>query len=181
MKNILPFLLVTACCLFCSCSTSPEKTFGIAALNCNVLYGFAGEYELKRDLGSPAQKLVDEKTMATAPMKRAEVVKDKLTRVEENFEKLKGISSNDDNKDLLSASTALYEFVLPVYKNEYTALAALYDGDAPADKIAAAQQNITDKYEAKFGELYDAVIKTGTAYAAKHGIPVQTVNPSPSK
>lgn len=181
MKNIVTLLLITACCMFTSCSTSPDKTFGIAALNCNFLYGFAGTYELKRDLATPSEKLVDEKTLATAPMKRAEVVKNKLTTVEENFEKLKGISSNDDNKELLKASTALYEFVLPVYKNEYTNLAALYDEGAPAEKIAAVEKNITDKYEAKFGELYNTVIKTGTAYAEKHGIPVRTVNPSPSK
>lgn len=112
-------------------------------------------------------------------MKRAEVVKDKLTRVEENFTQVKGLSSNDDNKEMLAASIALYEFVLPVYKNEYTALAALYDANAPAAQIAAAEKNITDKYEAKFEELYNAVVKTGTAYAQKHGIPVQQVNPSP--
>lgn len=177
MKKILALLFI-ACCLLSSCSTSPEKTFGIASLNCNMLFGFAG-YELKRDLATPAEKLVDEKTLATAPMTRAEVVKDKLTRVEENFAQVKGLSSNDDNKEMLTASIALYEFVLPVYKNEYTALAALYDANALAEKIAAAEKNITDTYAAKFEELYNAVVKAGTAYAQKHGIPVQTVNPSP--
>lgn len=59
MKKIIAPLLV-ACCLLASCSTSPEKTFGIASLNCNMLYGFAG-YELKRDLATPSEKLVDEK------------------------------------------------------------------------------------------------------------------------
>jgi hypothetical protein len=177
MKKILAPLLI-ACCLLASCSTSPEKTFGIASLNCNTLYGFAG-YELKRDLATPAEKLVDEKTLATAPMTRAEVVKGKLTRVEEDFAQVKGLSSNDDNKEMLAASTALYEFVLPVYRNEYTALAGLYDANAPAAQIAAAEKNITDTYAAKFEVLYNAVVKAGTAYAQKHGIPVQQVNPSP--
>ena len=172
-------LLLTACCLLAGCSHSPQEYFEQAALNCNLMYGFAGSYELKRDLATPQEKLVDEKTMKMAPMKRAEVVKDKLTIVEENFAKVKELSATDDNKEMLTASTELYEFVLPVYKNEYTQLAALYDENAPADKIDAAAKNITDKYAAKFEELYNAVIKTGTAYAEKHGIPVRQVNPSP--
>jgi hypothetical protein len=173
--------LLCACCLLVACnSSSPENTFGIAALNCNLLYGFAGSYELKRDLATPQEKLVDEKTMKMAPMKRTEVVKDKLTNVEENYEKVKGLTVTGDNKEMLAASTALHEFVLPVYKNEYAALAALYDENAPAEKTEAAAKNITDKYAAKFEELYNAVIKTGTAYAEKHGIPVRQVNPSPS-
>ena len=171
-------LLLTACCLLAGCSHSPQEYFEQAALNCNLMYGFAGSYELKRDLATPQEKLVDEKTMKMAPMKRAEVVKDKLTIVEENFAKVKELSATDDNKEMLTASTELYEFVLPVYKNEYTQLAALYDENAPADKIDAAAKNITDKYAAKFEELYNAVIKTGTAYAEKHGIPVRQVNPS---
>ncbi len=177
MKKVFAPLFV-ACWLLTSCGTTPQKTFEIASLNCNMLFGFAG-YELKRDLATPSEKLVDEKTLATAPMKRAEVVKDKLTRVEEAFEKVKDLSSNDGNKEMLAASTALYEFVIPVYKNEYTALAALYDENAPAEKIAAAEKNITDKYAAKFEELYNNVVKTGTAYAEKNSSEVRTVNPSP--
>lgn len=176
-KTILPLLIL--CLLASSCSHSPKEYFDQAALNCNLLYGFAGAYELKRDLGTPQEKLVDEKTMKMAPITRAEVVNDKLSRVEENYNKVKSLGSNAEADAMLKASTALYEFVIPVYKNEYTQLAALYDANAPADKIAAAEKNITDKYAAKFEELYNNVITTGTAYAEKNGIEVRQVNPSP--
>ena len=87
MRKIFIAMLLACITLF-SCNTNtPEDYFGKAALNCNLLYGFAG-YELKRDLGSPSEKLIDEKTLATAPMKRAEVVKNKITTLEENFEKV---------------------------------------------------------------------------------------------
>jgi hypothetical protein len=177
MKKIFAAVLITAC-LISSCSTSPNETFGIATLNCNLLYGFA-THELKRDLGSPSEKLVDEKTMAMAPMKRKEVVDDKLKFLEENYEKVKAIGRNDDNKEMLAASIALYEFTLPVYKKDYYELAALYDEHAPAEKIEAAEKNITDKYAAKFEVLYNDVVKKGTTYAEKNGIEVRTVNPSP--
>jgi uncharacterized protein YcfL len=178
MKKIcIPLIVV--CFLLAGCSSkTPRQYFEQASLNCNLLYGFAG-YELKRDLSMPQEKLVDEKTMKMAPVTRTETVKEKLVRVEENYEKVKALGSSDDSKEMINASLALYEFVLPVYKKEYVELAALYDGNAEAGKIEAATKNITDKYAAKFEELYNNVVKSGTSYAEKHGIEVRTVNPSP--
>ena len=156
----------------------PRDVFGIAVLNCNLIFGFAGR-GMQSELSSPSVKLTDEKTGATAPMKRAEVVKTKLETIETNYGKVKGLKSDAATKEMLDASLALYEFVIPVYKNEYTQLAALYDENAPADKIAALEKSIQDNYGAKFRELYNAVGTTGKAYAAKHDIPVQEVNTSP--
>jgi hypothetical protein len=179
MKKIIT-LIFTASCLLTACNNaSPEKTFSIASLNCNSLYGFASTYELNRDLATPQEKLMDEKTMKMALVTRAEMVKDKLARVEENYEKVKSLGSSDDSKEMINASLALYEFVIPVYKKEYAELAALYDGNAAPDKIEAASKNITDKYAVEFEERYNNVVKTGKAYAEKHGIDVRQVNPSP--
>ena len=177
-KAFLPILFISIAFISCS-SDSPQDYFNKAVLNTNLLYGFAG-YELKRDLATPSEKLVDEKTLATAPMKRAEVVKEKLDIIEKNFEQLKELKPTDDSKEMLNASIALYEFVIPVYKNEYQQLANLYDNAESSEKIAAAEKNITDSYEAKFKELYNLVGTTGMQYADAHGIRVQEVNPSPS-
>ncbi len=175
-RNALPLFI--AIYLLASCSTSPEKTFGIAGLNCNMLYGFAGN-GMQREMASPSVKLVDEKTLATAPMTRKEFIDEKIKNLKENYEKVKDISTNDENKEMLNASKALYEFALPVYKKEYIEVAALYDGNAAKEKIEAAEKNISDKYEARFNELYNTAIEKSTAYAEKHGIQVRTVNPSP--
>jgi DNA repair ATPase RecN len=113
-------------------------------------------------------------------MKRAEVVKNKLDMIEKNFENLKDLKPTDDSKEMLNASIALYEFVMPVYKNEYQQLANLYDNGEASEKIATAEKNITDRYEAKFLSLYQLVGDAGKQYAAKHGIRVLEVNPSPS-
>ena len=172
-------LLFIACLFIAGCSHSPQEYFNQAALNCNMLYGFASAYELKRDLGSAQEKLVDANTMKMAPMTRAEVVKDKLASAEENYNKVKSLGSNAAANEMLKASIALYEFVIPVYKNEYTQLAALYDANAPEDKIVAAIKNITDKYANKFEGLYNDAITKGIAYAEKNGIEVRQVNPSP--
>ena len=180
MKNKL--LLVLACSfavVFISCGNPPpDQLFARVVLNTNLLFGFAGS-GMQRELASPSVKLVDEKTMATAPMKRAEVVQTKLETIEANFEKVKAISSNEETKPMLDAAIALYEFVIPVYKNEYAQLAKLYDDGAPAEQIAALEKTIQEKYGARFESLYDAVGTTGKAYAAKHNIPVREVNPAP--
>lgn len=176
-RNML--LLLFICCTLVSCnSNTPEQYFGKAVLNCNFLYGFAG-YELQRDLATPSEKLVNEKTLATAPMKRVEIVKNKLETVESNFEKVKSLPVTDDTKEMLNASIALYEYVIPVYKNEYQQLATLYDNGAASEKIAAMEKSMTDTYESKFLQLYNVVLTTGKAYASKHGIEVREVNPSP--
>lgn len=164
-----------------SCNTaSPEKTFGIAALNCNLIYGFADRM-MEQQLASPSVKLVDEKTNATAPMTRKEVIDQKTQAIEDNYNKVKDLSVNNENKAMIEASKALYTFVLPVYKNEYTELAKLYDDKAPSEQIDTMQKKITEKYGPQFAQLYQAVLIAGKAYAEKNGIEVREVNPAPSK
>ncbi len=180
MKNIIALLLVFSIAfILLSCGNPPpQQVFGIAVLNSNLLFGFAGS-GMQRELASPSEKLTDEKTGASAPMKRAEVVKTKLEAVETNYGKVKALSSNEDAKEMLNASLALYEFAIPVYKNEYTQLARLYDEGASTDQIAALEKTIPEKYGARFEELYKSLGTAGKAYAAKHNIPVREVNPAP--
>ncbi len=182
MKNIIAlFLILSFTLILSSCGNPPpDQLFARVVLNCNLLFGFAGS-GMQRELASPSVKLTDERTGATAPMTRAEVIKTKLATVEENYGKVKALSSNEETKEMLSAAITLYEFVIPVYKNEYSQLATLYDEGAPPDKIAALEKTIQEKYGAKFQELYSAVGATGKAYAAKHNIPVREVNPAPPK
>lgn len=180
MKKMTTLLMLCSITfLLHSCGNdSPQQCFNIAALNSNLLYDLTGK-GFQRELASPSEKLVDEKTMAMAPMKRVEEVNDKIKTTEENYQKVKSLSAGVDAKEMLSASNALYEMALPMLKSEYTQLGALYDENAPADKIAAMEKNINDKYAAKFLALYDAMHIAGMDYAAKHGMNVREVNPAP--
>lgn len=180
MKKIKTFLLT--CCtalLLQSCGNdSPQKCFNTAALNSNLLFDLAGR-GFQQQLASPSEKLVDEKTLATAPMKRAEVVSNKISQVEENYQKVKSLSAGADAKEMKAASMALYEMALPMLKNEYTQLASLYDVNAPAEKIEALEKSINEKYAAKFEAMYNTLHTAGMAYAAKNGLNVREVNPVP--
>ena len=137
MSKITPRLFSIALCLsLVSCDTAtPENYFDRAVLNCNLMHGFAGS-GLRRELESPSVKLSETGNGETIPMKRKEVIGNAITSLEANFEKVKKLKETDDTRDILQASVALYEFVLPVYKTEYQQLARLYDEGAAREEIA---------------------------------------------
>ncbi|HMO62761.1 MAG TPA: hypothetical protein PKC39_12220 [Ferruginibacter sp.] len=176
MKKIAA--IIAAACILQACSTSPKACFDIAALNSNLLFGFAGP-ALHRQLAEPPEKLVDEKTYATAPMTRMELIHEKTTAIEKNFEKVKSLTMNTDNEAMIKASLALYQFVLPVYKKEYRELAQLYDSGAAKEQLTQKENEVTEKYSAGFELLYQQLLTAAKAYAGRHDIPLQEVNPVP--
>lgn len=170
-----PFLLVIYCSLFISgCNTAtPQKYFDVAVLNSNRVVGFASNM-LSRELESPSVKA--DGNGGTLPMKRQEVIQEHIRFSEEMLEKLNGLAKNDDSKDIVNSSVAMYSFMLPVYKKEYTELAKLYDDGAPKEKTEAFDDSIQQQYGPKFEALYNDLISKGKLYAAKHKIPVNWAN-----
>ena len=171
MTTITPRLFSFTCCLLLvSCEmATPENYFDRAVLNCNIMHGFAGS-GLRRQLESPSVKLG--KNGQTVPMARKEVIDNAITSLETNFEKVKKLKETDDTRDILQASVALYEYVLPVYKTEYQQLAKLYDEVAPQEQIDALAQAIETKYGPGFAKLFDRLTAAGKPYAARYGIKV---------
>jgi len=172
-KRISTLLLFSTCCSLLACNmATPENYFDRAVLSCNMMAGFAND-QFHRELEQPSAKLKEGTKDQTEPMKRKEVIDNQIQFVEENYAKLKDLKETDDTKDILKTSVALYEYTLPVYKNEYTQLAKLYDDGAPAQQIETLTQSILDKYAAGFEERYNAVISAGKPFAARHHINVQ--------
>lgn len=170
--SFLRMSLFLACFAFTSCQTAtPEKSFDVAVLNSNMLVGFAND-GFWRELESPSVKMGKSKD-EIIPMQRSEVIDAKVKFVEENLDKLKTLGQTDDNKEIVQASLALYQFVLPVYKNEYAQVAKALDGGASKETAAQEATAIHDKYAAKFESLYNALINNGKLYAEKHHIDVK--------
>ena len=176
------FLTAACCCLFASCDdATPHDYFARAVLNCNLIHGFAGK-GLQSQLDSPSVKLTDAKTGAFAPMKRKEVVDDKIASIEQSLAKVKKLKETDDTKDIVQASIALHEYVLPVYRNEYQQLAKLYDDGAAKAQIEALASAIATKYRAGFEALSERLTAAGKPYAARHDIKVVwDIQSSPSR
>ena len=135
------------------------------------MHGFASE-GLQRELDYPSVKLVEGTTNQTEPMKRKEIIDSKIQYIETNLGKIKRLKQTDDNKELLQASLALHEYVLPVYKNEYHQLARLYDEGASEGQIQSLGRSIRDKYYPGFAEHFDKLTAAGKLYAEKHHIQV---------
>lgn len=154
----------------CNISTTPKEYFDIAVLNTNLIANFGGT-GFSRELQSPSVKL-SENGDDTTPMKRSEVVESKTAITEENFKKVKSLKVTDETKDMLEASINLYEYVIPVYKNEYSELAGLYDNNAPQEQIESLTMEIFDKYYEGFTDRYSKVISTGKVYAEKNSLKV---------
>ena len=173
MKKQITYLLLSICCVlnFISCnSATPEKYFTTSVLNTNLLAGFAGNGML-RQLESPSVKL-DEKSGETVQMKSKEELENKIKSIEETYNNVKDLKQTEETKDMLQASVSLYEFVLPVYKNDYIQLAESIDNKASAEIINSESQAIHDKYFAKYDELYKKLITIGKIYAEKNKIKV---------
>jgi hypothetical protein len=171
--NRFSFSVLLICCamLFACNTATPEKYFDEAVLNSNMMMGFAGE-GMQRQLEQPSVKLVEGTTNQTAPMKRREVVDNKIKFLDESFAKIKQLKETEDTKSMLQASVALYEYVLPVYKTDYLQLAKLYDDNASKEQIASFSKTIHDKYFTGFEERFNTLINTGKPYAARHQINV---------
>ena len=172
-KYIFLFLLVPGFFQFTACtSSSPQDTFNTAVLSCNTIHDFATE-GLLRQLESPSVRMVDGDKDKVEQMKRKEVIEDKIQVVKEYHNKVKQLKETEDSKEVVGASRALYDYVLPVYEKEYRELARLYDEGAGKESIASYAQGIQDKYYPEFANLFDKVTAAGKVYAKKHDINVQ--------
>jgi hypothetical protein len=109
----------------------------------------------------------------TAPMKRKEVIDNKIQQVSDYYKKVKQLKETEDSKEVVGASRELYNYALPVYEKEYRELARLYDEGAAKESIASYAQGIQDKYYQGFAERFDKVTAAGKLYAKKHDINVQ--------
>lgn len=163
-----------------SCSDSPRTCFERAVLNCNLFHDFAGK-GMERQLESPSVKLTDAKTGASAPMTRREVVEGKIASVEQSLAKVRQLRQTEDNRNIVQASLALHEYVLPVYRDDYQRLAKLYDDGAAKEAIAQLSASIATRHGAPFAALSDRLTEAGKAYAARHDLKVRwDVRTSPS-
>lgn len=170
-KQLLSFLAL-GLLLLSSCSESPSKFFDITILNTNTIKDFASP-DLARHIQDETTEFPDIPSSKKKGDEAVKYVKMHTLFMDQALEKIKKISaSGDEQKEIQKLSIDLYEYVIPVYKNEYLAYAKLCDtkGDQSAkDEII---KNIDTKYGPTFVQKHDALMDKGKAYAEKHNIQV---------
>jgi hypothetical protein len=168
-STLSTFLTAALLALAACNTTSPEQYFDITVLNTNLVAGFANGGDF-RQLEQPPAMLQPDKTIGVST--RKQVVDTKIQVIEQAIKKIKALPDDHEGKPMKDAALALYDYVLPVYKNEYVTLADQYDNAALPTDIEATMKTINDKYYTKYEELFEALTTLGKAYATKHNINV---------
>lgn len=170
-RYFLPLAAVS--CLVCSCDTAtPGDYFGRAVLNLNMFHGFAGR-GMENQLKNPSMKLAEGGGKEVVQMSRKEVVDNKVVFAEDAYGKVQKLRESDETREMIRASKAVYEFILPVYRDEYQELARLYDSGASQEEIDALSQAIREKYEEGFQSRMNAVVAAAKPYADRQGLKVK--------
>ena len=158
--------------LLSSCSEPPTKFFDIAVLNTNAFNDFASP-DLARHIHDETKEFPDIPTSKKKGDEASNNIKNKILYLEQSLERVKKLSaSGTEQQEIKDLSTRLYEMVIPVYKNEYTAYAKLCDSHESQSAQDAMVKNIDEKYRVKFEQDYLALMEKGKAYAAENNIQV---------
>jgi hypothetical protein len=168
MKKIK--LFVCSLLLLTACNTAtPDNYFDRAVLNTNQFNDFATDQFTNMLVAYTAAKQPN----VTAKS----VVENKVLFIEKAVKDVKALKETDETKEMLRTSIALHEYVLPVYKNEYMALAKLCDTGASKEVIFAKAAEINDAYGKHFDELEEKLTSEGKVFAKAHNIVVQWGRP----
>ena len=170
-KQLLSFFIVSILFLS-SCSETPEKFFDTTILNTNTIKDFASvdlahriEAEAKEYPNIPSSKKKGDEAVASVKMN--------TMFLEQSLNEIKKLSaSGDEQKELQKLSIDLYEYVIPVYKNEYLAYAKLCDAQGDQNAKDEIIKSIDTKYGPTFEQKHSALMEKGKAYAQENNIQV---------
>lgn len=165
-------LLLSTCLFLPSCSEPADQFFGAAILNTNTISDF-GTTTLAKHIDDETTEFADIPSSKKKGDEASIHVKNNILYMEKSLKDIKALSATDDTrKTIKEESIALYEFVIPVYKNEYTVYAKLCDSKAPQAQKEEILKSIEQKYNAGFESRYAALLAHGKAFAEQNNINV---------
>jgi hypothetical protein len=168
-NKIVSLLVLCVVFLFTACNTAtPENYFDRAVLNTNLFNDFASE-QFTRML---VAYTVKHEGVQQQNVSAAKMVEMKVLSIEKALKDVKALKETNETKEMLQTSIALHDYVLPVYRKEYTELAKLCDNGASQEEIAAKGEEIDGKYAQQFEVLLDKLTTLGKVYAKAHNINV---------
>lgn len=177
MKQFHFIILALVTLSFFACqSSSPDKFFGQVVLNTNLIADFDPATFGKR-LEEETVEFPDVPSSKKNGNEAQEIVRIKIMSVEKAINDIKNLHvSDEDAKALQEQSVKLFEAVLPVYKNEYTAYAKLCDEKGPQEEKNVLLEKIERENLPAINSLFDSVYDLGKKYAEKHQLNVNWGN-----
>ncbi|MCD9855984.1 hypothetical protein LUD75_14755 [Epilithonimonas sp. JDS] len=155
-----------------SCAEPAERFFGTAILNTNAIGDFATP-TLAKHINDETTEFPDIPSSKKKGDEAGKLVQNNILYMEKSLSDIKALNANsEDRKAIKEKSIALYEFVIPVYKNEYTNYAKLCDTKADQARKDELAYSIEQKYGAKFEKMYTELMEIGKVFAAENKLDV---------
>lgn len=155
-----------------SCTEPADKFFDTAILNTNTITDFATPI-LAKHINDETTEFPDIPSSKKNGDEAGKMVQNNILYMEKSLKDIKALSANsEDRKAIKEKSIALYEFVIPVYKNEYINYAKLCDSKADQTKKDLLANAIEQKYGVKFEKMYTELINSGKVFAEENDLNV---------
>ncbi|PBJ12825.1 hypothetical protein [Flavobacterium sp. ACN6] len=168
-KSLIALVLIAVSLVSASCTNlSPEKTFDIAALNSNLLSRF-GSKDINFKLDSEPQ-IYDESKKNMVASSYYDYFKFDIANLETQFNKIKEIDENDDNRELLKASKDLFSYAIAKQKEGYLPIAKMKDEKASPEEIQKAISDFDASTQNDIESKFTKLMNVAKAYAEKHNI-----------
>jgi hypothetical protein len=166
------YLFLSACFFLQSCAEPANKFFDITVLNTNTITDF-GTPSLAKHINDETIEFADIPSSKKKGNEAITYVQNNILYMEKSLKDIKALSADDDSRKVIKErSLVLYEFVIPVYKNEYIAYAKLCDSKAPQAQKDEIIARIEKMYTAGFEKRYDALLSVGKVFGAENKINV---------
>lgn len=155
-----------------SCTETADKFFGIAVLNTNSISRFATP-AMAREINGQTIEYPDIPSSKKKGDEAVTYIKNQILYIEKSLKDIKALSAGGERKAIQDQAIALYEFVLPVYKNEYTAYAKLCDAKGTQEQKDKLIKAIEEKYNTEFEKKYSILLENGKAFAEENNLNVK--------
>lgn len=157
-----------------SCNTTtPDSFFQTAVLNVNIIRDFASE-NLLREIESQTVEFEGHPESKKNGDEAQKVIENKVAYIKQTIERVNELTPPDEKaKVIKEKSLALFNFVLPVYENDYMQMAKLADSKGSKDELEAMAIKIDEKYAVEFEKKHEEIFTLGKAYAEENGLNVK--------
>lgn len=155
-----------------SCTETADNFFGIAILNTNFISRFATP-SMAKEINGQTIEYPDIPSSKKKGDEAISYVKNQILYIEKSLNDIKALSASGERKVIKDQAIALYEYVLPVYKNEYTAYAKLCDEKGTQEQKDKLIKAIEEKYNPEFEKKYAILLENGKAFAEENNLNVK--------
>ncbi|MGO4772607.1 hypothetical protein ACEN2I_13165 [Flavobacterium sp. W22_SRS_FK3] len=167
-KSFLVLILIAASVVSSCTNLSPEKTFEIAALNSNLLSRF-GSKDINFKLESEPQ-IYDETQKKMVTSSYYDYFKFDIANLDTQFNRIKEINEDDDNREILQASKDLFAYAIAKEKEGYLPIAKMKDEKASPGQIQKAIADFDTTTQNEIDTKFTKLKNAAKAYAEKHNI-----------